>query len=159
MFPNNYFLPDSKMKRGKARYKELADEVFEQPDLFFRKAKIVRGWIVPEIDMKALAYYLNTGIGKAYIVAVGVKDRIREISKEKVQVILKRGDREGEAIIRLEQGQRWFESDSYTAEKMRGADATPLLFQAARAGLVIPLSVTKEIQKEIQLWIERREEA
>lgn len=143
------------MKSRKARYKEYVDEVFSKPDLFFRKGKVKGHWVIPEINLTALAYHLGIGVGTAYIVKFGIWERLKKNAKQKVEILLKKGEGEGEVIIHLQQGELWSEHGPFKVKEISGADPTPLLLQAARAGLVIPLSLTKEIRDKIRLWIEK----
>lgn len=136
------------------KYKVLVDMVFNQPELFFRSGKVVRGWIIPEIDMKALAYHLSIGVGTTYIVRYGIQSKLKEIAKTKVEIFLKKSKKEGEVIIRLQQGELWSEHGPFNAEDISRVDPTLIIFKAARSGLVIPVSLHIEIREKIRQWIE-----
>jgi hypothetical protein len=136
-----------------AKYKNYVAKVFEEPYLFFTKGKMVGGWAIPDINVKALLYHLNIGVGTAYTVRFGIQYELKENSKQKVEVILKE-ESEGKVRICLFQGDRSFESVPYVAEKIVGADPTPLLLDAVQAGLMLPLSLADEIRDKIKNWSE-----
>lgn len=144
---------------GRAKYRDLVEKVFKQPRLFFTKVKIMRGWVVPRINVKALMYHLEIGVGTAYTVRYGIQVRLNEIARKKVDVILKEGEREGEVIVRLQQGELWSEHGPYKVEELRGADPTPLLSEAVKRGLVIPISLSKEIREKILRYIKEKAES
>jgi hypothetical protein len=143
------------MRTRRANYVSYVSKVFEEPFKFFTKGKIVGGWVVPDINMNALSYHLNVGVGTAYTIKFGIQYELKENSKQKVEVILKE-ESEGKVRICLFQGDRSFESVPFVAEKIVGADPTPLLLDAVRAGLMLPLSLADEIRDKIRSWSEEK---